>query len=68
MNKLLIHNVLALIKLGVLILITIIGILLMIGESMNDELSCEIISKMLGTSLLYIAYKIFNGGFKNDMN
>lgn len=58
-NRLLIYNVVSIIKLLLMITLFLIGILLIIGEPIIDGLLRLVFSKAVGFCSMYIAYEIW---------
>ena len=68
-TRLLAYNVLAMIKLLALIVLSLVGLVLMISEPIDndDSLSTLLLSKIVGMGALCLAYRIFNGSL-NKLN
>lgn len=68
-HKLLIWNILAMIKVALLLILFFGGFILLVSEPIktDNEMYCLVLSKVIAIGALYIAYKIFNGSL-NRLN
>lgn len=60
-TRLLMYNILALVKVVALIFIVLVGIVLILGEPVHDSMKALIVTKACGALALYVAYRIFQG-------
>jgi hypothetical protein len=68
-TKLLMYNLLAMIKLAALIILFFGGFILLVSEPIktDNEMYCLVLSKAIAMIALYTAYRIFNGSL-NRLN